>query len=94
MLLKALGASGSWVYVHEFFGRRPFQTRKEVGAAAGPPQELAEFATGRTQDWVTGPAWLAREGRSWPRARTDTAGCQRSACTRLLVDADVTDLGA
>lgn len=35
MLLKAMGPSGSWVYVHEFFGWRRFRNRKEVGAAAG-----------------------------------------------------------
>ncbi len=35
MLLKAIGPSGSWVYVHEFFGWRRFRNRKEVGAAAG-----------------------------------------------------------
>jgi transposase len=35
MLLRAMGPSGSWVYVHEFFGWRRFRNRKEVGAAAG-----------------------------------------------------------
>src|SRR5256712_1919282 len=35
LLLKAIGASGSWVYVYEFFGWRSFRNRKEVGAAAG-----------------------------------------------------------
>jgi transposase len=33
--LKAIGASGAWVYVHEFFGWRQFRRGKEVGAAAG-----------------------------------------------------------
>lgn len=33
--LKAIGPSGAWVYVHEFFGWRRFRNRKEVGAAAG-----------------------------------------------------------
>ncbi len=33
--LRAIGPSGAWVYVNEFFGWRRFRTRKEVGAAAG-----------------------------------------------------------
>jgi transposase len=33
--LRAIGANGAWVYVHEFFGWRQFRNRKEVGAAAG-----------------------------------------------------------
>lgn len=33
--LRAIGPSGAWVYVHEFFGWRRFRNRKEVGAAAG-----------------------------------------------------------
>ncbi|MBI4241313.1 MAG: IS110 family transposase [Candidatus Rokubacteria bacterium] len=33
--LKAIGPSGAWVYVNEFFGWRRFRNRKEVGAAAG-----------------------------------------------------------
>jgi transposase len=33
--LKAIGPSGAWVYVNEFFGWRRFKNRKEVGAAAG-----------------------------------------------------------
>jgi len=33
--LRALGPSGAWVYVNEFFGWRQFRNRKEVGAAAG-----------------------------------------------------------
>lgn len=35
MRLQAIGPSGAWVYVHEFFGWRRFRNRKEVGAAAG-----------------------------------------------------------
>src|SRR5262249_54011505 len=33
--LRAIGPSGAWVYVNEFFGWRRFRNRKEVGAAAG-----------------------------------------------------------
>jgi transposase len=33
--LRAIGPSGAWVYVNEFFGWRQFRNRKEVGAAAG-----------------------------------------------------------
>jgi transposase len=33
--LRAIGPSGAWVYVNEFFGWRHFRNRKEVGAAAG-----------------------------------------------------------
>jgi transposase len=33
--LRAVGPSGAWVYVNEFFGWRQFRNRKEVGAAAG-----------------------------------------------------------
>jgi transposase len=33
--LRAIGPSGAWVYVNEFFGWRQFHNRKEVGAAAG-----------------------------------------------------------
>jgi len=33
--LRAVGPSGAWVYVNEFFGWRRFRNRKEVGAAAG-----------------------------------------------------------
>ena len=33
--LRAIGENGAWVYVHEFFGWRQFNNRKEVGAAAG-----------------------------------------------------------
>ena len=33
--LRAIGETGAWVYVHEFFGWRQFNNRKEVGAAAG-----------------------------------------------------------
>src|SRR5207249_1790112 len=33
--LRAVGPSGAWAYVNEFFGRRRFRNRKEVGAAAG-----------------------------------------------------------
>ena len=33
--LRAVGPTGAWVYVNEFFGWRRFRNRKEVGAAAG-----------------------------------------------------------
>ena len=33
--LRAVGPTGAWVYVNEFFGGRRFRNRKEVGAAAG-----------------------------------------------------------
>ena len=33
--LRAVGPTGAWVYVNEFFGWRRFRTRKKVGAAAG-----------------------------------------------------------
>jgi transposase len=33
--LRAIGETGAWVYVYEFFGWRQFNNRKEVGAAAG-----------------------------------------------------------
>jgi transposase len=33
--LRAIGPTGAWVYVNEFFGWRQFRNRKEVGAAAG-----------------------------------------------------------
>ena len=33
--LRAVGPSGAWVVVNEFFGWRQFQNRKQVGAAAG-----------------------------------------------------------
>ena len=33
--LRAVGPTGAWGYVNEFFGWRRFQNRKEVGAAAG-----------------------------------------------------------
>ena len=33
--LRAIGPSGAWVYVNEFFGWRQFRNRKEGGAAAG-----------------------------------------------------------
>jgi transposase len=33
--LRAIGPSGAWIYVNEFFGWRHFRNRKEVGAAAG-----------------------------------------------------------
>ena len=33
--LRAIGETGAWVYVNEFFGWRQFNNRKEVGAAAG-----------------------------------------------------------
>ncbi|MGQ0551132.1 MAG: IS110 family transposase [Armatimonadota bacterium] len=33
--LRAIGPSGAWTYVNEFFGWRQFRNRKEVGAAAG-----------------------------------------------------------
>ena len=33
--LRAIGPTGAWVYVNEFFGWRRFRNRKEVGAAAG-----------------------------------------------------------
>jgi len=33
--LRAIGPSGAWVYVNEFFGWRRFRNRKELGAAAG-----------------------------------------------------------
>jgi transposase len=33
--LRAIGPSGAWVYVNEFFGWRQFRNGKEVGAAAG-----------------------------------------------------------
>jgi transposase len=33
--LRAIGPTGAWVYVNEFFGWRQFRTGKEVGAAAG-----------------------------------------------------------
>lgn len=33
--LRAIGPSGAWVYVNEFFGWRHFRNGKEVGAAAG-----------------------------------------------------------
>lgn len=32
---RAVGPTGAWVYVNEFFGWRRFRNRKEVGAAAG-----------------------------------------------------------
>jgi transposase len=33
--LRAIGPTGAWVYVNEFFGWRRFRNRKEVGAAGG-----------------------------------------------------------
>jgi len=33
--LRAIGPTGAWVYVNEFFGGRRCRNRKEVGAAAG-----------------------------------------------------------
>jgi transposase len=33
--LRAIGPTGAWIYVNEFFGWRQFRNRKEVGAAAG-----------------------------------------------------------
>lgn len=33
--LKGIGIRSSWLYVHEFFGWRKFQNRKQVGALAG-----------------------------------------------------------
>jgi transposase len=33
--LRAVGPTGAWGYVNEFFGWRRFRNRKEVGAAAG-----------------------------------------------------------
>jgi transposase len=33
--LRAIGPTGAWVSVNEFFGWRQFRNRKEVGAAAG-----------------------------------------------------------
>jgi len=33
--LRAVGPTGAWVYVNEFFGWRRFRNRTEVGAAAG-----------------------------------------------------------
>lgn len=33
--LRGIGENGAWAYVHEFFGWRQFNNRKEVGAAAG-----------------------------------------------------------
>ena len=33
--LRAVGPTGAWVYVNEFFGWRRFRNRKQVGAAAG-----------------------------------------------------------
>ena len=33
--LKAIGIGSSWLYVHEFFGWRKFQNRKQVGSLSG-----------------------------------------------------------
>ncbi|HXX39799.1 MAG TPA: IS110 family transposase [bacterium] len=33
--LRGIGENSAWVYVHEFFGWREFDNRKQVGAAAG-----------------------------------------------------------
>ena len=33
--LRAIGPSGAWVYVNEFFGWRQFRNGKEVGAPRG-----------------------------------------------------------
>ena len=48
--LRAIGPSGAWVYVNEFFGWRRFRNRKEVGAAAGlTPTPYQSGETNREQ---------------------------------------------
>src|SRR5437868_9831879 len=43
--LRAVGPTGAWVYVNEFFGWRRFRNRKEVGAAAGLTPTPYQVAT-------------------------------------------------
>jgi transposase len=48
--LRAVGVTGAWTYVHEFFGWRQFRNGKEVGAAAGlVPTPYQSGATRREQ---------------------------------------------
>jgi transposase len=48
--LRAVGVTGAWIYVHEFFGWRQFRNGKEVGAAAGlVPTPYQSGATRREQ---------------------------------------------
>jgi transposase len=48
--LRAVGVTGAWTYVHEFFGWRQFRNGKEVGAAAGlVPTPHQSGATRREQ---------------------------------------------
>jgi transposase len=49
--LRAIGANGAWVYVHEFFGWWQFRNRKEVGAAAGLTPTPYQSGEGSREQW-------------------------------------------
>jgi transposase len=51
--LRAIGANGAWVYVHEFFGWRQFRNRKEVGAAAGLTPTPYQSGDGRREQGIS-----------------------------------------
>jgi transposase len=44
--LRAVGPTGAWVYVNEFFGWRRFRNRKEVGASSAAVHD--EWREGRS----------------------------------------------
>ena len=51
--LRAIGPTGAWVYVHEFFGWRQFRNRKEVGAAAGLTPTPYQSGTARREQGIS-----------------------------------------
>jgi transposase len=51
--LRAVGPTGAWVYVNEFFGWRRFRNRKEVGAAAGLTPTPYQSGDGRREQGIS-----------------------------------------
>src|SRR5437867_6204344 len=61
--LRAVGPTGTWVYVNEFFGWRRFRNRKEVGAAAGlTPTPYQSGDADAVPEWRRAPGTRDQQG--------------------------------